>query len=392
MERAVILSRLEAHLEAGQFQGVDPFDGLNSPLVRALTLGNRLLGVAALQFFKRSPVNLRPLFGIRPGINPKAHGLFTAGYVWKYRRTGAPGDLARAQSFAGWLVAHPSPGASGAAWGYNFDWPNRNAFFPAGTPTIVNTAFIVHALLDLHAVDENPAWRAAAISATDFILRDLARSPGPGGGCFAYTPLDRARIHNANLLGAALLARVGARESRDDLRAAAREATGYTLAAQREDGAWWYGDEPKNRWIDSYHTGYNLLALEDIARADESATGVPEALARGYDYYLDHFFTEDGLVRYYADQNGPYDAHAAAHALLTLHRLQALRPDRSRALLERVWARTVEVFWDERRGCFHYLYHRGRMNRIDYFRWVQAWMFRALQEWAAAPGAPADLA
>ncbi|MBP7275692.1 MAG: hypothetical protein KBA51_05775 [Kiritimatiellae bacterium] len=333
--------------------------------------------MAALQFFKRCPVNLRPLFGVRPGVNPKAHGLLVAAYVMKYRRTGAQEDLNRAKEFAHWLINNCSTGCSGAAWGYNFDWPNRNAVFPAGTPTIVNTAYIAEALLDLYEVTEETRYRDVAVSSARFLLNDLNRERSEDEFCFSYTPLDRTQIHNANMLGAALLARLHSLTGDAGFREPAAASMRFSARRQQQDGSWLYGTEARNGWIDSYHTGYNLLALHRYQEA--MRTDVYEgALRKGFEFYLDHFFTPEGYVKYFHDRIYPWDGHAMAHAVLTLTELAALAPERSDDMRGRVLSRIRDTFWNPRREYFIYQVHRRYTNTIDYYRWVQCWMFYAL--------------
>jgi hypothetical protein len=67
-----------------------------------------------------------------------------------------------------------------------------------------------------------------------------------------------------------------------------------------------------------------------------------------------------------------------AHALLTITELEVLDPERSRSIRGKVVSRICDTFWDERQGCFIYLIQKNYKNRIDYFRWVQAWMFYAI--------------
>ena len=67
--------------------------------------------------------------------------------------------------------------------------------------------------------------------------------------------------------------------------------------------------------MDSFHTGYNLLALKDI----HDYLGCHEAgaaCAKGYFFYLNHFFLSDGTVKCYHDKAEPLDAHAFAHAVI----------------------------------------------------------------------------
>ena len=61
------LRRLEVWIEGQDFKGWDPYDALNSPLLSRLTFGNRRLGQVWVQLFKRSPINLRPLFRVSKG-------------------------------------------------------------------------------------------------------------------------------------------------------------------------------------------------------------------------------------------------------------------------------------------------------------------------------------
>jgi len=47
------------------------------------------------------------------------------------------------------LLSLKSEGYAGACWGYNFDWQARGGlFFPAKTPNVVTTTYVVNGLLD----------------------------------------------------------------------------------------------------------------------------------------------------------------------------------------------------------------------------------------------------
>jgi len=374
-----ITKKLEAHLVQENFQGYDPHDALNSPLIKFLSSAHRYLGIAALQFLKRSPINFRPLFGVRKGINPKGYGLLVATYVKKFQQSNDPADLARAEEFASWLIEHPSKGCSGAAWGYNFDWPNRNAMFPEETPTIVNTAYISEALLDLYKLTSKEIYKTTALSSAQFLLKDLNQSGiSKNEFCFSYTPLDKTQIHNANILGATLLARLYAVSGDEKLAEAAKKSMKFSLDDQQNNGSWLYGTEERNNWIDSYHTGYNLLAIKRYLVVFPSDDLAKTALKKGFRFYLDNFFTKEGFVKYYYNATYPWDAHAMAHAILTLDELNDLYPEECRILQEKVLSRIIDTFWDERRSCFIYLITKRWRNKIDYIRWVQFWMFYAL--------------
>jgi hypothetical protein len=371
------LARLEDWLVERGFKGNDPHDALRSPLLRALTFRNRWIGVAWVQLLRRSPIDLRKRLFVEPGHNPKGMGLFLAAYVRRYRSTGEAKDRERVDFFADWLRRNRCTGFSEACWGYNFDWPNRAFFAPEGTPTIVNTAFIAQAFLDRYELFGDAEDLRLARSACDFILNRLARIADPPGSCFSYTPLDGRRVHNANMLGAALLARTAwlSRDAR--LMAPAREAVVYTMARQRPDGSWPYGEGRSEHWIDNLHTGFVLNSLKEYMQFTGD-NRFEEKLWRGYDYWKREFFTANGEPKFYASQLYPIDAHVVAQALLTLLAFRDLDPEATyRAFALAQWG--IAKLQDES-GYFHYQIGRRWRNRIPYIRWAQAWMFRALAE------------
>jgi hypothetical protein len=81
-----ILQRLIFLIEKECFAGYDPYDALNSPVLRGLSCGNKYLRIAFTQGLKRLPFNLRPLFLVPKDYNPKGLGLFLWGYAKLYKR------------------------------------------------------------------------------------------------------------------------------------------------------------------------------------------------------------------------------------------------------------------------------------------------------------------
>jgi hypothetical protein len=379
--------KLDAWIELEDFQGWDPFDALNSPLLSHLTFGNRRLGQGWVQLLKRSPLNFRPLLKVEKGYNPKGIGLFLAAYWRKYLLARQEKDLERVDRFVDWLSEHRSSGYHGACWGYNFDWPNRGFFAPAGTPTVVNTSFIGLAFCDIWKLADaaKPSQREVnalqlARSACDFIMRDLnILKPALDEICFSYTSLDSRYVHNANVLGAWLLAEVAAVTTEPELRQAALASARFTVRRQRLDGSWLYGEGPNDHWVDNFHTGYVLTALSGIQRAlgSDEFDGV---IRKGYDYWKANFFRADGAPKYYPNKVYPFDIHSAAQAILTFLAFSDVDLGaRSNAQRMVVWAiQNMQA----NAGYFFYQIDRWYSIRIPYMRWSQAWMQRAFAELA----------
>ncbi|MCA9785044.1 MAG: hypothetical protein H6678_02100 [Candidatus Delongbacteria bacterium] len=372
-----MLQALEAWIVAEEYAGWDPYDALNSPLLKALSLGTRVGGIAWVQLIKRSPWNLRPLLAVPKGRNPKGIGLFLHASALRYSDTHDPLDLERITHFGNWLLENGNRQFGGIGWGYNFPWPGRSFYCPEGTPTVVNTAYVGQAFLLAWRATGEERWLQAAHAAAEFVHKGLPESARTEHGCCAaYTPLDRARIPNANMLGAALLLAVARCVQDPGLHTAGMERMAYSLADQRADGSWFYGEASNQAWIDSFHTGYNLLALDQAARL----SGDPDfrrGVERGFRFYLDSFFESDGTVKYYHDRRHPLDPHAFAHALITLKSLEAL-DERAAILRPRVLERLESLFRMPEGWYSHWITASGRRTEIPYMRWVQAWVFTAL--------------
>lgn len=364
-------------------RGHDPHDYLASPAVRGLTLGNRWLAVAWTQLGKRLPVQLRGVLGVPRQRNAKGAGLVLAAQV-RLARAADEGireaALKRARGLADWLAECGSAEFSGYGWGYPFPWANRDFYAPAGTPSAVVTAFVGHALLDAAEAFGWPELVELAARGGEFIRGGLPRIEGAGGTfSFSYTPVDRRVVHNANLLAASLLARLGSVQGDAALVAEGLRAARFSARAQRGDGAWLYGAAGRDGWVDSFHQSYTLVALDDIRRA-AGVSEFDDAIARGYDYWRRAFLVGPA-VAFYPDDPYPVDMHAVAHAILTLVRFRGEDPAGVATA-----ARLADWSLREMRhpaGHFYYQRHRRWTNRLSYMRWIQSWMLLALAELAA---------
>ena len=270
-----------------------------------------------------------------------------------------------------------SKGYSGKCWGYNLDWQNRAFWIPKNTPTIVNSSFIGHALLDAWEIIGEQRFLDMAVSIKDFLLKDLHRMVEGETFCFSYTPIDHTAVHNANLLGASLLIRLYKITGEEKLRQEALASLAYSMKYQHEDGSWYYAEADIQHWVDSFHTGFNLEAIRrflDVGEVEEYRPAYEQRVR----YYADNFFLADGTPKYYHDRIYPIDIHAPAQAIIFF----SGEGDKYRELTERILSWMCENMWDER-GFFYFRKGRFLTNKIPYIWWSQAWCFHALTSYLA---------
>ena len=372
-----IRRRLLNNIRGQKYAGYDPFDGLNSRLLKASGLDRSpFIRLAWIQLFKRLPVNLRPLTGVPKSRNAKGVALIILGMLRDYARTRDAALLAEATGLGDWLLAHTCPQDvwKYPCWGYPFPWQARAFFVPVGTPNIITTSYVARALWALTEAGGEQRFSAAGNEAARFIAEHLYIEDA--GRCYlAYIPSQTTFVHNANLWGAAVLARAG-KETDDTLLSdmACRVARQSALA-QHADGSWPYGERSHHQFIDSFHTGYNLEALHMI-RTNLKTQEFDAAIDSGLDYYRQYFFLDDGTPKYYHDAVYPIDMHAVAQAVLTFSCLGNRDEDRHLAGKVLHWA--IRHCYSQRSGYFHYQVNRLFRNRVPYMRWTQAWSYLAL--------------
>ena len=250
----------------------------------------------------------------------------------------------------------------------------RWAFYPAGTPNIIVTTFVANAFLDWYERDGEEAHLAVASEAAEFLVERLLVDR-ERRRYFGYVPGVTSLIHNANVLGCALLARAGGHTGRQDWVGLAHEAAEVTLSAQDQRGLWPYGEGTSLAWIDGFHTAYVLDGLYTLWQATGDAA-VLVAVRRGLDAYIEGLFAPGDVPKYRDTALYPIDIHCASSAIDLFVRLRGV-DDRCWAKAQGVTEWTIAEMWDPE-GFFWYQKTRWYTNRIPYIRWSQAHMFRAL--------------
>jgi hypothetical protein len=370
-------NRLKAYCEKEEFKGYDPYDGLNSSFFQSIPFvsTNRFSRLAWIQCFKRSPINVRPLLGVKKEYNPKALGLFLSGYCNLYKIEPRQEYLNKIIFLTAEIKKMTSKDWPAACWGYNFDWQARAFFQPKSTPTVVASTFIANALLDAYTITNDQQLLKTARSTCDFILNDLNRTyDDKGNFSFSYSPLDKTVVFNASLLGSRLLARVYYFTREQRLLDEAERSVAFCCNYQQQDGSWTYGTLPFHQWVDNFHTGYNLECIADYMKYSADYT-YKDQLTKGFNYYIETFFSNEGVSKYYNNSTFPIDIHAPAQLVSTLIKLDKFLEKKE--LLDKVLLWTIKHM-QSNNGYFYYQINKYFSSRIPYMRWAQAWMFYAL--------------
>ncbi len=379
------LQSLWRYAVTNDYRGYDPYDGLNSELFKSTGFyKNPKMRLFWIQLFKHSPMNFRRWAQVMKGFNPKAGALFLLGNLKLYQLTKEDCYRQECHRLIQEIKMTAIQRPTGVSWGYNFDWQARAFYVPQGTPNIVTTVFVGQGLLEYARAFDHNGIHEMLQDIKSFILQEMILWEKADQLCFAYIPGESTEVHNANLLTAAFLSRLYAMNPQERLAEMIHKAVQFSISDIRADGFWPYGLKPHHRWMDNFHTGFNLealLTIQDNLETDRYA----EVIGRVYHYFLNNMFCADGAPKYYDSKVYPIDIHTIAEDMILLSKIvrYSHKPfgdsdkEHARQLANSIFTKAVQKFWNPK-GYFYFQEHPWGMNRIAYMRWSQAWMFYAL--------------
>jgi len=380
--------QLHNWISAHGMEGYDPFDIKAHPLIRRCQR-RPLLRKGTSLLCDMFPVLSRRALRIRPAVNPKALALVALGHLRLHQVTGDSMHLDNGLDCLEQLESLAVPGYGGPCWGYPFPVRASGLDCPANTPVGVVSAIAGEAYLLAHEISGDAHHLDVARGICAFMLQDLPRIPcGDGAWCFGYTPLDRRRVHNANLLAVEHIMRTACRLGMAEMTDEVRPALSFSVNAQNDDGSWPYGAydageayEPALlRLIDHHHTGFVLRSLHGIHGAAPSPE-ILEKIHKGYKFYRTLVRPSGMPVNAYGAW--PVDIHACAEGVLC----NSVLADREHGAAALAFLVLRWTHYNLRRSCDGAPWYRMYplfKSHIVFPRWGVAWIYRALAEFLYA--------
>ena len=266
---------LSATLDRAQFlgyMGYSKFDGLHSPLVRALSFNSWLLRLIWTQVIMRAPMNLRPVLFVRKGINPESPALFARANLDMLSMNVTQPFQERAESCLRLVDRKYFGRERKISWqllGLSSSLAEPGLFQPPGYPNCYITVIAGGALLHGFRLLGKEDYLMTARSAVDFILSDLeVLHETAEEKCISYVPKMKTdfAVININAQAAAFMAQVGALTGETFLLDQARKLLSFVSRLQTSYGAWYYTTNPRQSLVahDNYHTGMILDAYSGL--------------------------------------------------------------------------------------------------------------------------------
>lgn len=379
--------KLREYCEKEDYKGYDVSDSIASPILTRTFLKN--ISAARFLFIQLTGhrlafINLRPLLFIPKFYNAKGISLFLNGYCNIYDIINEGYNIGITKNsckekiiyLADMLLSLSCKDYSGACWGYPTAWQSRKFYFPPETPTVVATAFAVESLFHAYEVTKIERYKDMALSASNFILNDLIKTETKHGIFLSYSPLSGNNlVHNASLLGARTLSQCYKYSHSSILLDIAKKVVNNSVALQHSDGSWIYGEEKYQSWIDNFHTGYNIDAINTYKVISDDKT-YDNAIRIGFDYMINNHFDKQSIPKYFHDKQYPIDIHCCGEIFVVLYKLNMF--ESHHVLAENIFSWSLSNMWDKNMGFFYFQKHKYITNKASLMRWNQAFMFNAL--------------
>ncbi|BAF58566.1 hypothetical protein PTH_0385 [Pelotomaculum thermopropionicum SI] len=375
------IDRLFRWVKNENYLGWDPYDALNSNLVKKITRGNPYLEILSIQFNRYCPINLRPILQINKGLDLKGIALFAQAYAKLYKSTQEQlykDELIKCISF----IKEKSLKSK-----YNFHcWASH--YFPYTSldksgltkvePDIIGTSQSIIALIGAYKILGDDSLKEIALDACNFIITQLI-DKYEDNYFVKYTLTDDHKVViNASAQGLEAMCEVLLIDYKREIVEICESIVHFLIRVQNKDGSWDYSiyKNGKTRVQLDFHQGYIIDGLLAFYNLSQNKNSLYSYIEKGIKFYREVLFLEDGQSYYRYPVRFPIDIHNQAQGIITFTKASNFNAN-NKAFAKRIADWTLSCMQD-RAGYFYYQKYRLFTNKIPYMRWGQAWMMLAL--------------
>lgn len=353
------------------FKGWDPYDILNSRIIATLVpqKAHFILWVC-IQMGKSLPVNFRKVLLVPKTHNAKGIALFIMGICnyWNVCNSIRPELKKYLDRLI--LILRDLKDPTLNSWGYGFLWVARGKLrFDADAPNVVVSYFVYSALEKISNLEdyEPPVNIQEWIFPHD-LLKVLRRTMFDEGPMFSYSAFEgNEGVFNASLFASFIFAKSSIKL--DDLDKDFLVQSIKTIEnCIKEDGSLVYGQKSFQKWVDNYHTLYVIEAGIRLNKETEFEFN-QEKLEKMIKFYRREFL-KDKKFPLFLNKSYVMDYHALGQ-LLRMTEFEIYEYSEIKQVLNK-W----QSYFKNSKYPFR-IYTYG-INRINYLRWTQAFMFYGL--------------
>lgn len=369
-----IFVRLENHLRFTDFKGYDPYDMLNCKFISHNVTNTKILLILT-QLNKISPINFRPLLGIKDIYNSKAMSLFLSAKL-----CGDNTDIKNNKSIQfllTWLINNKSKTYEQYSIGFTHDIALEHYYSPKNYPSLIISLFTMYAFVEYHKQAKDPNILQIILSFYDLINTKLPYSEDDETLWYSYNFEKVNEIYNATAKIGKFYSLLYPITGDNVLLIKIEKILNYLKKKQRDDGSWAYGENIS--YTDGFHTAFVLEAIWYMRKFVDNQR-FNEMFYKGLEHYKKYLFKPNGQPLYFHPNYKPNDIRRflietdirdCAMAIVFFSEIG------ENEIANKVLKWTLKNMYNRKNGYFYYFKNKLFTNKIEFIRW-QAWMIYAL--------------
>ncbi len=365
-----ILVSLLAKAGATSYKGIDPYDFASARLPMPGVLKPKLSFLN-----KISPLNFRPLLGIRPSENSKSNALFMHAMV-NYRHKEYQKEI---EYLLGWFRENRSTQFKEFSVGFAFEMTLTRYASGPGKTSLIITLFTLFAFITYYEKTGNPEALDAIGSFERLLDTQWLKYETHTELWYSYLPDVKDEVYNATAKVGRFYALLQGIQPDDRYLQKIDKILAYMQSVQNADGTWGYS--VKAPYVDNFHTVFMLESIAEMNKWRGTAASVA-MFEKGLAAYREGCF--DGYrPLHFHTAHQPHDVRSrilhteirdAANAIILFSKLG----DTGTAAGIIQWL--LQYYYNPRKQYFYFFDNKFFKSKIDFIRW-QAWMALALSEY-----------
>lgn len=376
------IQSLIEYVEKENYIGWDPYDALYNHKYESNN--NNLINVLSIQFHRLSPINFRPLFGIKKSIDLKGTAIFAQAYELLYLATGDESLKKSIDGSLDFILKKSLVNVTGydcwASHYFPYQTLDKNNLDQA-IPDIIGTCQSIIALSLGFKIIGNIEYKKAAISATEYIVNNLFVHTDEYS-YFKYTPLEKGDTIVPNASAKVLEAISSVNSSigyQDKFLQPSKDSMNGLLRMQHSDGSWPYSmyinGETKRVQLD-FHQGFMIDGLTSFSKHTKDNADLEICIDKALKYYKNKLFRSNGSSYYRYPLRYPIDIHGQAQGIITFAKMGTYSKENLLFAVD-IYKWTINNMQDIS-GYFYYHKWPFFSNKIPFMRWSQSWMMLAM--------------
>lgn len=379
-----ITIQLLEYIEKEHLLGYDPYDFYLSPISKCV-----LKNILFLHAAKISPINMRPLLGIKKGMVTKVYALMIDSYLNLYGITREKTYLQKAETcYRNMIAAAVLSTEEELGWGRNYPFKTGGEIHDNKKPLVYLNARLGQAMIHLYDINHDKQ----ILENLERVVRNLIRTgrvlERDGWKFIGYSPDKNARLtFNASMVAVETIMKFMDRAGLDTFQVDEYEMGALCLDIirtmvhyQKPDGGWTYGYSAKGRLFNQtdFHQGFVIDSIHEclpLIKEPQLREDAQRAYDKGYEYLKNIQIDNQGVFFWRYPKKFPIDIHNQAQGILSL---SINEKDEDKEKLSTIIEYTINHFWKKKKHCFKYQKWPLFTNNISYIRWCNGWMLYAL--------------